>query len=119
LIRNVNENKPEFGGMLFIFTPPMSSEVHAFSGGLRAVGRGASEGAAVDDGWFAATLFGEDSEVPAVLEDPADIGIVPFNEDDDSTSFEMTDSGFGRLGFVIGIADLATVLEAMALARAL
>lgn len=54
-----------------------------------------------------------------VLEDPAGVCIVPFNEDKDSASFEMMDSGFGRLGFVIGIADLATVLEAIALARAL
>lgn len=46
----MNENRPELGGMLLIFTPPISREVHVFSGGLRAVCRGASDGAAVDDG---------------------------------------------------------------------
>jgi hypothetical protein len=103
-----------------MLTPPISREVQVFSGGLRAVGRGASDGAAVDDGWLAARLFGEDSEVAAVLDDPNGVDTVPFDDDDDSISLDIPlGSDLGRLGFVIGIADLATVLEAMALARAL
>lgn len=74
-----------------MFTPPISSEVQLFSGGLAAVGRDNSEGAAVEEGWSAGVVTG-------------------------SASFN---SGLGRLGFVIGIADLATVLEVMALALAL
>lgn len=49
-MRKEKENRPDVGGMLFMLTPPISSEVHVFSGGFGAVGRGASDGAAVDDG---------------------------------------------------------------------
>lgn len=46
--------------------------------------------------------------------------MVPFEQEDESISLGVPlGSGFGKLGFVIGIADLATVLEAIALARAL
>lgn len=51
MVRNVNVNKPEFGGMFLICTPPISSVFHVFSGGFSAVGRGVSEiGATVDEG---------------------------------------------------------------------
>ena len=49
-MRKVKENRPEVEGMVFMLTPPISNEVHVFSGGFGAVGRGASEGAAVEDG---------------------------------------------------------------------
>jgi len=87
-----------------MFRPPISNEVHVFSGGLIAVGRGTSEiGATVDDGWFAGVLPGEDC-----------------GDSDESFPFVSATGGggFTRFGLVIGIADFVTVREAMALARA-
>ena len=105
-MRNLKEKRPELGGIFLILRPPISSAFHVFSGGLMAVGRGASAiGATVDEGWFTATaLEGEESG--------------------DSDSFPLNNSvagvcGLMRLGFVMETADLATVREAIALARAL
>jgi hypothetical protein len=76
-----------------------------FCGGRIAVGRGASIiGATVEEGWFALVALCE-------LGDVSSGGL--------SSSFTPFISVLGLgLGFVIGIADLATVREAMALARA-
>jgi hypothetical protein len=104
LIRNVNEKRPDVGGMVFRLTPPISSEFQVFSGGRVAVGRGASAmGATVEEGWFA---FEDVGDVSGAGVDDEGISLDPFN------------SAFARFGFVIGIADFATVREAIALARA-
>lgn len=72
------------------------------SGGRLAVGRGASVlGATVEEGWLAA--FGEESG--STVEDGEEVEEAPLI------------SG-GLFGFVIGMADLATVREAIKLARA-
>lgn len=110
MARNVKEKRPEVGGRFLIFTPPISNDVQLFSGGFGAVSRGASDGPTTAEGWLAATAGIVVSEIPVVpfvpaVEFSASLG-VPFG------------SGLGRLGFVIGIADFATVREAMALARA-
>jgi hypothetical protein len=48
---DVKEKRPELGGIFLILRPPISSAFHVFSGGLMAVGRGASAiGATVDEG---------------------------------------------------------------------
>lgn len=87
----------------------MSSDVQLLSGGLGAVSRGASDGPATAEGWLATTA-GVVSELPAA---PFVPGV------DVSVSFGTPfGSGLGRLGFVMGIADFATVREAIALARA-
>jgi hypothetical protein len=104
-MRKVKENKPDEGGRFLIPTPPMSRELQVFSGGFIAVIRGASAiGAAVADGW-AAEVAGDDSEASGES--------VSFAE-----PFVSGRGGLTRFGFVIGIADFATVLEAIALARA-
>jgi hypothetical protein len=106
LIRKVSEKRPDVGGKFLIFTPPMSRELHVFCGGRIAVGRGASMmGATVEDGWFALVALCELGEVSngATSSSLA----VPF----------ISVLGL-ELGFVIGMADLVTVREAMALARA-
>lgn len=109
MARNVKEKSPEVGGRFLIFTPPISSDVQLFSGGLGAVRRGASDGPATAEGWLAATA-GVVSKFPIVPLVPR----IVF-----SVSLEAPfGSGLGRLGFVIGIADFAIVREAMALARA-
>jgi hypothetical protein len=90
--------------MLFRLTPPISSEFQVFSGGRMAVGRGASAiGATVEEGWFA-------------FEDVGDVSGAGVN--DEGISLDPFNSAFARFGFVIGIADFATVREAIALARA-
>jgi hypothetical protein len=95
----LKEKRPEEEGMFLIFTPPISSEFHVFSGGRIVVGRGASvTGATVDEGWLA---LGEDCEGSEV-------------EGEETVS----GGGLTRLGLVIGMADLVTVREAIALARA-
>jgi hypothetical protein len=87
-----------------MLTPPMSSEFHVFCGGRIAVGRGASAiGATVEDGWFALPGVGEASS-----EVESESFVVPL----------ASSGGLIGFGFVIGIADLATVREAIALARA-
>jgi hypothetical protein len=102
--------RPDVGGRFLICTPPMSSELQLFSGGLVAVGRGASAtGATVDDGWLTLEL------VPFVEGSPPVLGLMPFSTPSDSL---MIVSGGGLLGFVMGIADFVTVREAIALARA-
>lgn len=69
-----------------------------FCGGRIAVGRGASAmGATVDEGWLAVALF--------KLGEPS------------SCFTSVLGAGF-VFGFVMGMADRVTVLEAMALARA-
>ena len=68
-MRKVKEDRPEVEGMGFMLRPPRSNEVRVFSGGFGAVGRGASEGAAVEDGWLAARPFGGDPEVGAYLDE--------------------------------------------------
>jgi len=109
-MRKVKEKRPDVGGRCFICTPPMSSELQLFLGGLAAVGRGASAtGATVDEGWLTAEL------TPFVEESPLGLGLIPFSTPSDSL---MTTSGGGLLGFVMGIADLVTVRDAIALARA-
>jgi len=104
-MRNVKEKRPELGGIFLILRPPISSAFHVFWGGLAAVGRGTSAiGATVDEGWFTApALEGEES---------GDSKSFPF------VSVEGV-CGLMRFGFVIGMADLAIVREAIALARAL
>lgn len=110
MVRKVKEKSPEVGGRFLIFTPPISNDVQLFSGGFGAVGRGASDGPVIAEGWLAATAGVVDSELPVEPFVPG----VEF-----SASFETPfGSGLGRLGFVIGIADFATVREAIALARA-
>jgi hypothetical protein len=76
-----------------------------FCGGRIAVGRGASMmGATVEDGWFSLVALCELGDVS---------NGVP------SSSFTPFTSAVGlRLGFVIGMADLVTVRDAIALARA-
>ena len=105
-MRNGKEKRPELEGIFLMFRPPISSAFHVLSGALIAVGRGAwAIGATVDEGWFAATALEGD--------EPGD----------DSDSFPFTSvagvCGLMRFGFVMGIADLVTVREAIALARAL
>lgn len=75
-------------------------------------------GATVEDGWFGAELaeMGELSEAlvrAGVLEV---VEIPPSLDADSDMSVVML--GFTWFGFVIGIADLVTVREAIALARA-
>lgn len=88
----------------------MSSELHVFSGGLAAVGRGASAmGPTMDEGWlaFAGVPFGEgaaEEPLTSVLES--------------SLSFVLCSEGGGLLGLVMVMADLVTVRDAIALARA-
>lgn len=109
-MRKVKEKRPDVGGRYFICTPPMSSELQLFSGGLAAVGRGASAtGATVDDGWLTTEL------TPFVEGSPLGLGLIPFSTPSDSF---VAVSGGGLLGFVMGIADFVTVREAIALARA-
>ena len=56
-MRNLKEKRPELGGIFLMLRPPISSAFQVFSGGLMAVGRGASAiGATVDEGWFADRL---------------------------------------------------------------
>lgn len=77
------------------------------SGGLIAVGRGATDiGAILDGGEATAPLTGEPL-ADEVVED-SDSFIVPF----------VSGTNLKRLGFVMGIADLVTVRDAIALARA-
>ena len=109
-MRKVKEKMPDVGGRCLICTPPMSSELQLFSGGLAAVGRGASAtGATVDEGWLTAELE------PFVVGSPFELVLMPF-----STPFGsfVTVSGGGLLGLVMGIADFVTVRDAIALARA-
>ena len=74
------------------------------------MGRGASDGPAIAEGWLAATAGVVLSELPVAPFVPG----IEF-----SVSFETPfGSGLGMLGFVIGIADFAIVREAIALARA-
>lgn len=91
-----------------MLTPPMSSDVHVFSGGFIAVGREAStKGPGVDGRCKTAVplpLTGEESGEPSIA--------LPL-------SCSVVGGGLMRLGLVIGMADLATVREAIALARAL
>jgi hypothetical protein len=76
-----------------------------FCGGRIAVGRGASMmGATVEDGWFALVALCELGEVSSGAPSSS---LVPF----------ISVAGL-ELGFVIGMADLVTVREAIALARA-
>jgi hypothetical protein len=104
LIRNVNENKPDDGGIVLRLTPPISNEFQVFSGGRIAVGRGASAmGATVEEGWFAFEEVG----------DVSGAGV-----DDEGISFDPFNSPLVGFGLVIGIADLATVRDAIALALA-
>lgn len=105
MVRNVKENSPEVGGRFLIFTPPISNDVQLFSGGFEAVRRGASDGPVTAEGWLAATAGVVVSELPVEVEFSVSFN-APFG------------SGLGRLGFVIGIADFATVRETMACARA-
>ncbi len=110
-MRKVKEKRPDVGGRCLICTPPMSSELQLFSGGLAAVGRGASAtGATVDDGWLTFEL------APFVVDSPLGLGLMPFSRPSESLVTNV--SGGGLLGFVMGIADFVTVREAMALARA-
>jgi hypothetical protein len=95
----------------------MSSEFHVFCGGF-AVSRGASDiGATVDEGWFSMALvrLGELSD--ALVGAGVDETRISDSLDNDSWTSVLT-SGLTRFGFVIGIADLVTVREAIALARA-
>ncbi len=109
-MRKVKEKRPDVGGRCFICTPPMSSELQLFSGGLAAVGRGASAtGATVDEGWLMAELE------PFVESSPLGLVLMPFSTPSDSF---VTVSGGGLLGLVMGIADFVTVRDAIALARA-
>lgn len=90
-----------------MLTPPISSEFHAFSGGFIAVGR--AIGATVLEGWLtAAPLLGEVSVGSGVPGDESMALEVPLS----------SGGGFTMFGLVIGMADLVTVLEAIALARA-
>jgi hypothetical protein len=83
----------------------MSRELHVFCGGRIAVGRGASMmGATVEDGWFALVALCALGEVSS---GGPSSSLVPF----------ISVPGL-ELGFVIGMADLVTVREAIALARA-
>jgi hypothetical protein len=110
-MRKVKEKRPDVGGRCLICTPPISSELQLFSGGLAAVGRGASAtGATVEDGWLTLEL------APFVADSPLGLGLIPFSSP--SASLVTRVSGGGLLGFVMGIADFVTVREAMALARA-
>jgi hypothetical protein len=98
-------NKPDDGGIVFRLTPPISNEFQVFSGGRLAVGRGASAiGATVEEGWFAMGAVG----------DVSGAGV----EDEGVSEPLISDGGFVELGLVIGIAALATVRQAIALARA-
>jgi len=86
-----------------MFRPPISSDVQVFSGGFIAVGRGASAiGATVDDGWLTTPFVGDDC-ADSVISDPFVSG---------------AGGGLTRLGLVIGMADLVTVRDAIALALA-
>ena len=106
----MKEKSPEVGGRFLIFTPPISNDVQLFSGGFGAVSRGASDGPATAEGWLAATAG-------VVVSKPPVMPFVPVVEF--SASFDAPfGPGLGKLGFVIGIADFATVREAIALARA-
>ena len=110
-MRKVKENRPELGGRFLILTPPMSREDQVLSGGLLAVGRGASAmGATVEDGWLTA------------LPPPGDVSCVSGVEVTDEESLVpllvASTGGLTRFGFVIGIADLKKPLEAIALALA-
>ena len=107
-----------------MFIPPISRAVQVFCGGLLAVGRGTSAiGATVEDGWFAAAALlelGELSDAELV----ADAGIwavddpSPFLEAVSFVSVLAVGLALIALGLVIGMADFATVRDAMALARA-
>jgi len=109
-MRKVKEKRPDVGGRCLICTPPMSSELQLFSGGLAAVGRGASDtGATVDEGWLTEGLE------PFVVGSPLGLVLIPFSTPSDSF---VTVSGGGLLGLVMGIADFVTVRDAIALARA-
>ena len=109
-MRKVKEKRPDVGGRCLICTPPMSSELQLFSGGLAAVGRGASAtGATVEEGWLTAELE------PFVEGSPLGLEPMPFSTPSDS--FVIV-SGGGLLGLVMGIADFVTVRDAIALARA-
>ena len=108
-MRNVKVNRLELPGKCFIFTPPMSNEVHAFVGGSVIEGRATSmTGPAVEEGWLA--------EAPAVFGD--DCAVPSCNAGLPVSSATLFVSG-GLLGLVMGIADLVTVRDAIALARAL
>lgn len=91
-----------------------------FCGGL-AVGRGASAiGATVDEGWLTTAFVTPGELSPALkagVEERAGVSGGSFEEDSVMSVFALG-LGLTRLGFVIGIADLMTVREAMALARA-
>jgi hypothetical protein len=88
----------------------MSNEFQVLSGGLLAVGRGASAiGATVEEGWLTApVLVGDDSEGSCASEDESESLARPLT----------SDIGLIRLGLVIGMADFVIVREAIALARA-
>ncbi|SRR6266550_2514839 len=110
-MRKVKENRPEFGGRFLILTPPISREDQVLSGGLLAVGRGASAmGATVEEGWL------------TVLPPPGDVSCVSGVEVRDEESLMplvlASTGGLTRFGFVIGMADLKKPLEAIALALA-
>lgn len=102
LIRNLKEKSPEVEGIFLMLTPPMSNEFQVFSGERIAVGRGAT-GATVEEGW-STTLTGDASEAS----DVSGSFVEPL----------VCGGGLTRFGLVIGMADLVTVREAMALARA-
>ena len=114
LMRNVNENRPDVGGRFLMFTPPMSSDVHVFSEGFGAVfvGLSATEATAVDPP-VAELELGDDPVAVAFDNVEAD---VPFASP--SFAVPLVSGALTALGFVMGIADFCTVLEAIALARA-
>src|ERR1700747_1578111 len=98
-MRKVKEKRPEVGGRRLICTPPMSSELQLFAGGLAAVGRGASAtGATVDEGWLTTELE------PFVEGSPLGLVFMPFSTPSDSF---VTVSGGGLLGFVMGLPTLS------------
>lgn len=98
-MRNVNVNKPDVEGMFLMCTPPISSEFQVFSGGLGAVGLGASAmGATVDEGWLTATA-------PATLGDePVAFDGVAGDSDSPSFGVPFVSAGLTAFGFWIGIA---------------
>ena len=98
-----------------MLTPPMSSEFHVFCGGF-AVSRGASAiGATVEEGW----LIMEPARLGELSDALVGAGVEEVTGASDSLGGVSAPTvGLTRLGFVIGMADLVTVREAMALARA-
>lgn len=97
----MNEKRPELGGRFLRLMPPMSSDVQVFSGGLTsAVGRGTSAAVPVVEAGLSSIAPGGDAvgePSPLLLESA--VGSFTF-------------------GLVMGMADLVTLREAIALARA-